>query len=118
MKTEQLFLPLSDTHRHHNSPTLLAYYEAKWDFEEYLDANFDDVDFESCVEDKVWLEDMCLTIGVPIDFDSEKASQVKRNQLELWTARYREAVKVPEETHATSLLYYVGEMSLERGGAS
>ena len=88
----QLMLPLPGINRHHNSPTLLAYYEAMWDFEEYCDTHLEDgyPEDDDTILYEVWREDMCVTIGVPFDFEE---SQVKRGQLELWTARCREAIK-------------------------
>ena len=105
---KQLMLPLTGINRHDNSPTLLAYYEAMWDFEEYCDTHFEDGHTEggdTCI-DAVWREDMCVTIGVPFDFEE---NQVKREQLELWTARYREAIKILEASHDLSMLFNVAD---------
>ena len=85
---EQLLIPLKSFRRHHNSPALLAYYESMWDFEEYIDRHFQTEFDENWFED-VWMEDTSHTIGVPFKKDANKA---KREQLELWTARYREAI--------------------------
>ena len=94
--------------RHDNSPALLAYHEARNDFEEYLDNAglifFEIEDKDTCLDD-VWLADMCTMIGVPAEIEQDKVS---RKQLELWTARYREAIALLEKPHSNiGLLYHV-----------
>ena len=106
---EQLMISLPGINRHHNSPTLLAYYEARDDFEEYIDrhfqSEFDDDSIDGSIVEQIWMEDMFNTIGVPFKKDANKA---KRAKLELWIARYREAIALLKESKGNlSLLYYV-----------
>ena len=104
---EQLMLSLPGINRHHNSPTLLAYHEARDDFEEHLETHFDNVDFDDIL-DQVWRADMCTMIGVPAEIEQDKVS---RKQLELWTARYREAIALLETPHSNfGLLYNVKDI--------
>ena len=51
---------------------------------------------------------MCTTIGVPAEIEQDKVS---RKQLELWTARYREAIALLETPHSNfGLLYNVKDI--------
>ena len=81
--SEQLLIPNKTFHRHHNSPTLLACYDAMYDFEELVSWHFQ---HEDEYELKDILEETRLDIGV-----SNELNDAKREQLELWELRYKAA---------------------------
>ena len=83
---EQLLIPNKTFHRHHNSPTLLACYDAMWEFEELVSQHFvyqDEYELEDI------LEDLRNDIGV-----SDQLNDAKREQLQLWRIRYNAANQI------------------------
>ena len=80
---EQLLIPNKTFHTHHNSPALLACYDAMWEFEELVGYHFV---YQDEYELQDILEETRIDIGV-----SNQLNDAKRDQLELWELRYKAA---------------------------
>ena len=85
---KQLMIPLPGINRHHYSPFFIEFWDACFDFECELDARIKFLYTEER-EGYNW-EDEKITIGVPAKIEDQSA--VPREELELWTARLREAI--------------------------
>ena len=77
-----------------------------WDFEEAMEL-YTDAPRSALMEelDPQWWEDCCISIGVPYDKNLDVGS---RDQLELWTARFREATRYLKKGWLDRL-YDIGE---------
>ena len=90
---EQLMLPLPSIHKHYYSPTFIRFWDAWFDFESEISMHVRCVhhnDNECCDYD-CWEDDKIMT-GVPVRIEDQ--STVTRDELELWTARLSEAIRL------------------------
>ena len=92
---EQLMIPLKSVNRHHYSPTFIRFWDAWFDFDYEMGTYFpcecgeDGDESPMCYCD--W-EDDKITIGVPVRIEDQSA--VSCEELELWTARLNEAIRL------------------------
>ena len=89
MNAEQLMIPLKSVNRHHYSPTFIRFWDAWFDFEYEMDSHI----ICACNDEycDCW-EDDKIKIGVPVRIEDQSA--VTCDELDLWTARLNEAIRL------------------------